>query len=87
MIEIGDVVIYANTGTKGIVKEIKEKDGVRWALLDNELYYVMDMLKQADIKETVEENDISISEIKAKLDDEKKIDLSKISDEFCGGGG
>ena len=87
MIEIGDVVIYANTGTKGIVKEIKEKDGVRWALLDNELYYVMDMLKQADIKETVEEKDISISEIKAKLDDEKKIDLSKISDEFCGGGG
>ncbi|HIH39946.1 MAG TPA: DUF2098 family protein [Halobacteria archaeon] len=87
MVEIGDVVIYANTGTKGIVKEIKEKDGVRWALLDNELYYVMDMLKQADIKETVEEKDISISEIKAKLDDEKKIDLSKISDEFCGGGG
>lgn len=87
MINVGDTVIYANTGTKGSVKEIKEKNGVKWALLDNGLYYVTDTLKQADMKENVDKENISISEIKEKLEEEKKIDLSKISDEFCGGGG
>jgi len=87
MINVGDTVIYANTGTKGSVKEIKEKNGVKWALLDNGLYYVTGMLKQADMKENVDKENISISEIKEKLEEEKKLDLSKISDEFCGGGG
>lgn len=87
MVEIGDVVIYANTGTKGVVKEIKEKSGRKWALLDNGLYYITDLLKQASIKESVEKNDLSLSDIKTKLEEEKKMDLSKISDEVCGGGG
>jgi len=86
MVEIGDVVIYTNTGTKGVIKDIKEKNGKKWALLDNGLYYFINLLKRADIKDNTRKDDLSISKIKEKLEEEK-MDISKISDEFCGGGG
>ncbi|VUT25036.1 MAG: hypothetical protein MASP_00806 [Candidatus Methanolliviera sp. GoM_asphalt] len=88
---VGDAVIYVNTGTKGIIEEIKregrEVGGKTWALLDNGLYYDILFLEPATLKDRSETKDISIEEVESKLK-EKADMLSKVDmDEGDIGGG
>lgn len=46
--KVGDYARYINTGTVGIIEDIKEEDGVTWALLDvTGLYYDITKLEEA----------------------------------------
>jgi len=46
--KVGDYARYVNTGTVGIIEDIKEENGVTWALLDvTDLYYDISKLEEA----------------------------------------
>lgn len=46
--EVGDYARYVNTGTVGIVQDIKDEREVTWALLDvTDLYYDVEKLEKA----------------------------------------
>lgn len=50
--EVGDYAKYVNTGTVGIVHEIREEEGAKWMLLDTTaLYYHESTLEPADLSE------------------------------------
>jgi hypothetical protein len=88
---VGDAVIYANTGTKGIIEEIKregkETGGKTWALLDNGLYYDILFLEPATLRNRSEAKDISVEEVERRLKEKEDILSEPTSDEFCDGGG
>ena len=62
-ISIGSYVRYINTGTKGVVKDILEREGKIWVLLDNDLMYRPEKLEviehkikeERKVKERIEE--------------------------------
>lgn len=50
--EVGDYARYVNTGTVGIVQDIKDEEEVTWALLDvTDLYYDVSKLEKASPEE------------------------------------
>ncbi|GBF37022.1 DUF2098 domain-containing protein [Methanofervidicoccus abyssi] len=77
-ISIGSYVRYINTGTKGIVRDILEKEGKIWVLLDNNLMYrpekleVIEHKKKKDrtVKEKIEDilEKENIKEIESNID-------------------
>ena len=88
---VGDAVIYTNTGTKGIIQEIK-KEGEEarekiWALLDNGMYYDILLLKPSTLKGRSESKSISVDEIERRLKEKEDMLSEPTSDEFCDGGG
>jgi hypothetical protein len=51
-LEVGDYARYENTGTVGIVQDIKDEGEVTWALLDvTDLYYDVEKLEKASPEE------------------------------------
>ncbi len=62
--EVGDYAKYVNTGTVGVVNDIKEEEGAKWMLLDvTALYYHESTLEPADPSEYKE-----VSEKEKSLD-------------------
>ncbi|NYT12343.1 MAG: DUF2098 domain-containing protein [Methanomassiliicoccales archaeon] len=62
--EVGDYARYVNTGTVGIIQDIKDDRDVTWALLDvTDLYYDVEKLEKA-----------SPDEYKRVTDKEKTLD-------------
>ncbi len=50
--QVGDFAKYRITGTVGKVLEVRERDGVEWALLDTyDLWYVSSLLDPAQAEE------------------------------------
>ncbi|HIH75982.1 MAG TPA: DUF2098 family protein, partial [Methanomassiliicoccales archaeon] len=50
--QVGDIAKYRVTGTVGKVLEVRERDGVEWALLDTySLWYVTSFLDPASADE------------------------------------
>ncbi|HIQ39114.1 MAG TPA: DUF2098 domain-containing protein [Methanothermococcus okinawensis] len=47
---IGSYVRYINTGTEGIVRDVLEKEGKIWVLLDNNLMYRPEKLEVIEHK-------------------------------------
>jgi len=77
-ISIGSYVRYINTGTTGVVRDIVEKEGEIWILLDNDLMYKPEKLEVIEykkkeervVKEKVEEilEKGDIKEIESNID-------------------
>ena len=84
-ITIGSYVRYINTGTKGIVKDIKEEDNEEWVILDNNLMYKPDTLEIIEFKEKKEEKEIDEKEIEEMLEKEK-ISSVDLNIDACGAG-
>jgi hypothetical protein len=68
-ITIGSYVKYINTGTKGIVKDIKKEDNTEWVLLDNNLMYKPNTLEIIEFEEK-KEKEIDEKEIEEILEKE-----------------
>ncbi|WP_456471926.1 DUF2098 family protein [Methanocaldococcus sp.] len=82
-IKIGDYVVYINTGTKGRVVDIIEREGYDnkiWVLLDNDLLYKPSLLRVIKYKEHKEERREEI-----EVEEEIKIDTTDLSE--AGGAG
>ncbi|WP_292460908.1 DUF2098 domain-containing protein [Methanothermococcus sp.] len=83
---IGSYVKYINTGTKGIVKDIKKEDDIEWVLLDNNLMYKPDTLEIIEYeKKKEEEKEIDEKEIEEILEKEEISDVDTNID-ACGAG-
>ena len=77
-ISIGSYVRYINTGTTGVVRDILEREGEIWVLLDNNLMYRPEKLEVIEykrkeervVKEKVEEilEKEEIKEIESNID-------------------
>ncbi|WP_456419501.1 DUF2098 family protein [Methanocaldococcus infernus] len=83
-IKIGDYVIYINTGSKGRVVDIVEREGYDnniWVLLDNDLLYKPSLLRVIEVKEEKEKKE----EEKVEIEEEIKIDSTDLSE--AGGAG
>ena len=82
-ISINSYVRYINTGTKGVVKDILERDGEIWVLLDNNLMYRPEKL------EVIEHKKRKDREMKEKIEDvleREEIKDIDTSIDACGAG-
>ncbi|HID47772.1 MAG TPA: DUF2098 domain-containing protein [Methanothermococcus okinawensis] len=82
-ISIGSYVRYINTGTTGIVRDILEREGRIWVLLDNDLMYRPDKLEVIQYREKRERK--GKEEIEDILDREKVEEIESNIDP-CGAG-
>ncbi|AEH06718.1 DUF2098 domain-containing protein [Methanothermococcus okinawensis] len=84
-ITVGSYVKYINTGTKGIVKDIKKEDDTEWVLLDNDLMYKPHTLEIIEFKEKKEEKEINEEEVEDLL---KREEISGVDTNIdaCGAG-
>jgi len=83
--QVGEYAKYKITGTVGKVLEVRERDGVEWAMLDTyELWYVTSLLdtasadeyKQTSFKERT--RTVSMEDIKS-LTEKVEVDISNIT--------
>lgn len=89
-ITIGDAVKYINSDTISRVADIKEKEDGTWVLLEKtNLWYKEDTLELTDIeiKGKKEKKEFKLEDIKEKLENDEKIDLSVFGSMSSGGAG
>jgi len=82
-ISIGSYVRYINTGTTGIVKNILEKEGETWVLLDNDLMYRPEKLEIIEYKK--KEDRVVKEKIEDIIEKEEIKDIESNID-ACGAG-
>jgi len=82
-ISIGSYVRYINTGTTGIVKDILEKEGEIWVLLDNDLMYRPEKL---EIIEYRKKEDRSTKEKIEEILEKEEIKDIESNIDACGAG-
>jgi len=82
-ISINSYVRYINTGTKGIVKDILEREGEIWVLLDNDLLYRPEKLEVIEYKR--KEDRVIKEKIEDILEKEEIKDIESNID-ACGAG-
>ena len=82
-ISIGSYVRYINTGTKGIVKDILEREGEIWVLLDNDLLYRPEKLEVIEYRR--KEDRVIKEKIEDILEKEEIKDIESNID-ACGAG-
>jgi len=89
-LQVGSVVLYSATGTKGTVTEIMSDDEGVWALLDKtNLYYkteVLTAIRKIEEKEIGEKlfTREEVSEVLEKQKDASKAEMSDVSLESGG---
>ncbi len=89
-LQVGSVVLYSATGTKGTVTEIMSDDEGVWALLDKtNLYYkteVLTAIRKIEEKELEEKRFTreEVSEVLEKQKDASKAEMSDVSLESGG---
>jgi hypothetical protein len=89
-LQVGNIVLYSATGTKGTVIEImSDKDGT-WALIDKtNLYYKTEVLKTINRIEDKElrEKEFTREEISETLEKHKEASKAEMSDVSLESGG
>lgn len=84
-ITIGSYVRYINTGTKGIVKDIKKEDDEEWVILDNNLMYKPNTLEIIKFEDKKEEKELSEEEVEDMIEKEN-ISGVDLNIDACGAG-
>jgi hypothetical protein len=89
--QVGDYAKYRVTGTVGKVMEMRESEGVEWALLDTyQLWYVTSLLepasaneyKRVSFKERTQR--ATMEDVTTSLEEEIAADISSVSPSGAG---
>ncbi len=89
-LQVGAVVLYSATGTKGTVTEIMSDDEGVWALVDKtNLYYkteVLTAIRKVEEKELAEKR-FTLEEVSEVLEKQKEASKAEMSDVSLESGG